>query len=137
MKDAQIAKQVEYRKQTQQNHYGPPQQQDIQYGRNDNSKRSNTTYGRDNYQGKRSQNDRGRSPSIYRSNSHTRSQRSPGDNHRNGATFYYDKNKYKNLPTTPDFTQHHRNSLNSCSITQTSHHSSKEQKNIKTHKKKR
>jgi hypothetical protein len=43
MKDAQVAKQVEYRKQTQQSHYGPPQQQDRQHGRNDNNKRSNTT----------------------------------------------------------------------------------------------
>jgi hypothetical protein len=94
MKDAQIAKQVEYRKQNQQNHYGPPQQQDRKYGRNDNNKRSNTTYGRDNYQDKRSRNDCGRSPSRDRSNSHTRSPRSPGDNHRNSATFYYDKKKY-------------------------------------------
>jgi hypothetical protein len=59
MKDAQIAKQVEYRKQTQQNHYVPPQQQDMQYGSNGNTKLSNTTYGRDNYQDKRSRNDRG------------------------------------------------------------------------------
>jgi hypothetical protein len=72
MKYAQIAKQVEYRKQTQQNHYGPPQQQDIKYGRNDKNKRSNTTYGRDDYQDKRSRNDRGRPTSRYRSNSHTR-----------------------------------------------------------------
>jgi hypothetical protein len=40
MKDAQMAKQVEYRKQTQQSHYGLPQLQDRSYGRNDNSKRS-------------------------------------------------------------------------------------------------
>jgi hypothetical protein len=32
MKDAQITKQVEYRKQTQQSHYGPPRQQDRKYG---------------------------------------------------------------------------------------------------------
>jgi hypothetical protein len=38
MKDAQVAKQVEYRKQTQQSHYGPPQLQDRTYGRNDNIK---------------------------------------------------------------------------------------------------
>jgi hypothetical protein len=88
MKDAQVAKQVEYRKQTQKNHYGPPQLQDRTYGRNDKNKRSNTAYGRDNYQDKRSLNDRGRSPSRDRSNSHTRSPSSPGDNHRNGATFY-------------------------------------------------
>jgi hypothetical protein len=50
MKDVKIAKQVEYRKQTQQSHYGPSQQQDRQYGRNDNNKRSNTPYGRDKYQ---------------------------------------------------------------------------------------
>jgi hypothetical protein len=94
MKDAKIAKQVEYRKQTQQSHYGPPQQQDRPYCRNDNNKRSNTAYGRDNYQNKRSRNDRGRSTLRDRSNSHTRSPRGPGDNHRNGATFYDDKNKY-------------------------------------------
>jgi hypothetical protein len=59
MKDAQMAKQVEYRKQTQQSHYGPPQLQDRTYGRNDNNKRSNTAYGRDNYQDKRSRNEHG------------------------------------------------------------------------------
>jgi hypothetical protein len=69
MKDAQIAKQVEQRKQNQQNQYGPPQQQDRQYGRNDNNKRSNTAYGRDGYQDKRSQNDRRRSSSRDRYNS--------------------------------------------------------------------
>jgi hypothetical protein len=97
MKDAQVAKQVEQRKQNQQNHYGPPQQQDRQYGQNDYNKRSNTAYGRDSYQDKRSRNDRGRSPSRDRSNSHTRSLhslRSPGDNHQNGTSFYDDKNKY-------------------------------------------
>jgi hypothetical protein len=94
MKDAQIAKQVEHIKQNQQNHYGPPQQQDRQYGRNDNNKRFNTTYYRDNYHDKQSRNDRRRSPSRDRSNSHTRSPRSPGDNHRNGASFYDDKKKY-------------------------------------------
>jgi hypothetical protein len=94
MKDAQIAKQVEQINQNQQNFYGPPQQQDRQYGRNDNNKRSNTTYGRDSYQDKRSRNDRGRSPSRDRSNSHTRIPRSPGDNHQNGASFYDDKKKY-------------------------------------------
>jgi hypothetical protein len=73
MKDAQVAKQVEQRKQNQQNHYGPPQQQDRQYGRNDNKKRSNTAYGRDSYQDKRSPNDRGQSPSRDHSNSHTHS----------------------------------------------------------------
>jgi hypothetical protein len=94
MKDAQIAKQDEYKKQTQQDHYSPPKQQDIQYGLNDNNKRSNTTYRRDIYQEKCSRNDRGQSPSRDHSNSHTRSPRSSGDNHRNGATFYDDKNKY-------------------------------------------
>jgi hypothetical protein len=94
MKDAQIAKQVEYRKQTQQSHYGPPRQQDRQYGRNDNNKQSNTSYGRDTYEDKCSRNDRGRSPSRDCTNSHTRSPRSPGDNHRNGATLYDDKKKY-------------------------------------------
>jgi hypothetical protein len=94
MKDAQVAKQVEQRKQNQKNHYGPPQQQDRQYSRNDNNKRSNTTYGRDSNQDTRSRNDRGRSPWRDRSNSHTRSPRSPGDNHGNGASFYNDKKKY-------------------------------------------
>jgi hypothetical protein len=97
MKDAQVAKQVEQRKQNQQNHYGPPQQQDRQYGRNDNNNHSNTAYGHDSYQDKHSRDDRGRSPSRHRSNSHTcspRSPRSPGDNHRNGASFYDDKKKY-------------------------------------------
>jgi hypothetical protein len=91
MKNAQMVKQDECRKQKQQSHYGPPQQQCTAYGRNDNNKRSSTTYGRDNYQDKRSINDRGQSPSRYRSNSQTRS---PGDNHRNGASFYEEKQKY-------------------------------------------
>jgi hypothetical protein len=94
MKDAQVAKQFEYRKQTQQSHYGPPKLQDRTYGRNDNNKQSHTAYGRDNYQEKRSRNDHGRSPLRDRSNSHTRSPRSPDDNHRNGAKFYDDKKKY-------------------------------------------
>jgi hypothetical protein len=47
MKDAQVEKQLEQRKQNQQNHYGPLQQQDMQYGRNHNNKRSNTAYGRE------------------------------------------------------------------------------------------
>jgi hypothetical protein len=81
MKNAQMAKQDEYRKQTQQSHYDPPQQQVRAYGRNDNNKRSNTTYDLEKYQDKRSRNDRGRSPSRDRSNSQTRSPRSPGDNH--------------------------------------------------------
>jgi hypothetical protein len=38
MKDAQVEKQVEYIKQTQQSHYGPPQLQDRTYDRNDNNK---------------------------------------------------------------------------------------------------
>jgi hypothetical protein len=38
MKNAQMAKQDEYRKQTQQSHYDPPQQQDRAYGRNYNNK---------------------------------------------------------------------------------------------------
>jgi hypothetical protein len=59
MKDAQVAKQVEYRKQTQKTHYCPPQLQDRTYGRNDSNKQSNTAYGCDNYQDKRSRNDRG------------------------------------------------------------------------------
>jgi hypothetical protein len=95
MKNAQLVKQRDYRKQTQQNHYGPLPQQNRAYGRNDNNKRSNNTYDRENYQDKRSRNDRGRSPSRDRSNSQTRS---PGDNHRNGASFYDDKKELlKNL----------------------------------------
>jgi hypothetical protein len=91
MKNTQMVKQDEYRKQTHYSHYGPPQQQDRAYGRNNNNKRSGTTHGRDNYQDKRSRNDCGRSPSRDRSNSQTRS---PGDNHQNGASFYEEKNKY-------------------------------------------
>jgi hypothetical protein len=90
MNNAQMAKQDEYQKQTQQSHYGIPQQQDRAYGRNDNNKRSSTTYGRDNYHDKHSINDRGRSPSRNHSNSQTRS---PGENHRNGASFYEEKEK--------------------------------------------
>jgi hypothetical protein len=93
-KNAQMAKKDEYQKQTQHNQYGPPQQQDRTYGINNSHKRSSTTYGRDNYQDKRSRNDRGRSPSRDSSNSQTRSPRSPGDNHQNGASFYEEKNKY-------------------------------------------
>jgi hypothetical protein len=54
MKDAQVAIQLEQRKQKQQNHYGPSKQQDRQYSQNDNNKRSNTAYGRDSYQDRRS-----------------------------------------------------------------------------------
>jgi hypothetical protein len=94
MKNIQMVKQDDYRKQTQHNHYGPPHQQNRAYGRNDNNKLSNTTYDRDNYQDKPSKNDCDRSPSRDRSNSQTRSPRSPGDNHRNGASFYDKKKKY-------------------------------------------
>jgi hypothetical protein len=59
-----------------------------------NNKRSNNTYDRENYQDTRFRNDRGRSPSRDRSNSQTRSPRSPGDNHQNGASFYDEKKKY-------------------------------------------
>jgi hypothetical protein len=68
MKSAQMAKQDDYRKQRQQNHYGPPHQQNRAYGRNDNKKRSNTAYDRENYQDNSSRNDHGRSPSRDRSN---------------------------------------------------------------------
>jgi hypothetical protein len=94
MKKSQMVKQDEYQKQTQQSHYGPPHKQGRAYGRNDNNKRLNTTYDRKNYQDKRSRNDRCRSPSRDRSNSQTRIPRSPGDNHRNGASFYDEKKKY-------------------------------------------
>jgi hypothetical protein len=91
MKNAQMVKQDQYRKQTQQSHYGTPQQQGISYSRNNNNKQSSTTYDYENYQDKRSRNDRGRSPSRDRSNSQTRS---PCDNHQNGASFYEEKKKY-------------------------------------------
>jgi hypothetical protein len=94
MKNAQLSKQDDYQKQTQQSHYGPPHQQNREYGRNDKNKRSNNTYNRENYQDKRSRNERGQSPSRDRSNSQTRSPRSPGDNHRNGASFYDKKKNY-------------------------------------------
>jgi hypothetical protein len=74
MKNAQVVKEDDYRKQKQLNHYGPPHQQSRSYGRNDNNKQLNTTYDRENYQDKRSRNDFGRSPS--------------GNNNRNGASFY-------------------------------------------------
>jgi hypothetical protein len=38
MKNAQMVKQDEYRKQTQQSHFGPPQKQGRAYGRKDNNK---------------------------------------------------------------------------------------------------
>jgi hypothetical protein len=94
MENVQLLKQDNYRKQIQQRHYGPPHQQNRAYGRDDNNKRLNNTYDRENYQDKRSRNDRGRSPSRYRSNSQTRS---PCDNHRNGASFYDENNKYKKI----------------------------------------
>jgi hypothetical protein len=97
MKDAQVAKQEEYRKlnqlnqQNQQNHYGPPYQQDRNYVRNDSNKRSTNLYDRDPNQDKLSRTDRGSSTSRDRSNSQMRS---PGDNHRNGASFYDDMKRY-------------------------------------------
>jgi hypothetical protein len=50
MKNAQLAKQDDYQKQTQQNHYGHPCQQNIVYGRNNNNKPSTNTCDRENYQ---------------------------------------------------------------------------------------
>jgi hypothetical protein len=94
MKTAQLAKQEEYRKQNPQNHYGPPYQKNITFNCNDNTKRSNNSYHHENNQDKRSRTDRVRSPSRDRSNSQTRSPRSPGDNHINGASFYDDKKRY-------------------------------------------
>jgi hypothetical protein len=91
MKNAQLLKLEDYRKQKPQSHYGPPRQQNRSFIRNENNKRYNNSYDRENYQYKRSRNDRGRSPSRDRSNSQTRS---PGDNHRNGALFYEEKKKY-------------------------------------------
>jgi hypothetical protein len=44
MKNAQMAKQEDYRKQTQHNHYGPPHQQNRAYGRNDNNTQLNTRH---------------------------------------------------------------------------------------------
>jgi hypothetical protein len=63
MKNAQLTKQVEYRKQNRQNHYGPPYQQNKLFNRNNNNKRPNNSYDRENNQDKRSRNDRGRSTS--------------------------------------------------------------------------
>jgi hypothetical protein len=97
MKNAQMAKQDEYRKQTQHIHYGPPQQQGRAYGRNDNNKRSSTPYDRENYQDKRSRNDRGQSPSRDHPNSQTHSPLSQGDNHRNSASFYEEKSNTRHL----------------------------------------
>jgi hypothetical protein len=94
MKNAQLLKQEDYRKQNPQNHYGPPHQKNRLFSRNENNKRSNNSYDRENCQDKRSRNNRGRSPSRDQSNSQTRSLRRPGDNHRNGASFYEEKKKY-------------------------------------------
>jgi hypothetical protein len=91
-RNAQMAKMDDQRKQTQQNHYGPPQKSS--YSRNDINKRPNSNYNRDNYQDKRTRNDLGRSHSRDLSNSQTRGPRSPGgDNHRNGPYFYDEKKK--------------------------------------------
>jgi hypothetical protein len=94
MKNEQLSKQDDYQKQTQHSHYGPPHQHNIEYGQNENNKRSNNTYDSENYQDKRSRNDRSRSPSRDCSNSQTRSPRSRGNNHQNGASFYDEKKKY-------------------------------------------
>jgi hypothetical protein len=59
MKNVQLVKQDDYQKQTQHNQYGPPHQQNRAYGIKDNNKRFNNTYDRENYQDKRSRNDRG------------------------------------------------------------------------------
>jgi hypothetical protein len=83
MKNAQLSKQEDYRKQTQHSHYGRPHQHNRSFGQNENNKRSNNTYNRENYQDKRSRNDRCISPSCDRSNPQTHSPRSPGDNHQN------------------------------------------------------
>jgi hypothetical protein len=90
MNTAQLAKQEEYRKQNPQNHYGPPYQQNRTFNRNYNNKRSDNSYNHEHNQDKRSRTDHGRSPSQDCSNSQTRS---PGDNHRNGASFYDDKKR--------------------------------------------
>jgi hypothetical protein len=94
MKTAQLLKQEEYRKKNPHNHYGPPYQQITSFSCNDNNKWPNNSYDHENYQDKRSCNDCDRSPSRDRSNSQMGSPRSPGDNHRNGASFYDDKKKY-------------------------------------------
>jgi hypothetical protein len=78
------------------NNYGPTNQNNRNYERDDDRKRSSKTYDRDRNHDKRSCNDRGRSPSHGRSNSQTRSPRSPGDSHkdnyRQGASFFNGKN---------------------------------------------
>jgi hypothetical protein len=91
MKNSQLLKQEEYRKQNPQNHYGLPHQPNRSFSRNDNNMRPIYSNDCKNYQEKCSRNDRGRSPSRYCSNSQTHS---PGDNHQNGALFYDDKTKY-------------------------------------------
>jgi hypothetical protein len=60
MKNAQLSKQEEYRKQSPQNHYGTPYLQNISFSCNENNKRPNNLYDCENYQDKRSHNDRGR-----------------------------------------------------------------------------
>jgi hypothetical protein len=95
MKNAQLLKQEDYRKQNPHNHYGPQYQHTISSSGNDKNKRHNNSYDRENYQDKRYRNDRGRSPSRDRFKYQMCSPRSPGDNHRNRASFYDDKKKYK------------------------------------------
>jgi hypothetical protein len=137
MKNAPMEKQDDYRKQTQQNHYGPPHQQNRAYSRSDTNKRSNTTCNRENYQDKRSRNDRGRSPSRDRSKFQTRSPRNPGDNHRNGASFYDEKRSTRKLSRSPSSTQHHIKVSNTRRVTRPRLHSSETTTKDKKHKKKR
>jgi hypothetical protein len=47
MKNAQLAKQEEYRKQNPHNHYSPPYQQNRSFSHNDNNKRPNNSYDRE------------------------------------------------------------------------------------------
>jgi hypothetical protein len=134
MKNAQVAKQDDYQKQTHQDHYGPPHQQNRAYGRYDNKKLPNITYDRENYLDKHSRNDGGRSPSRDRSNSQTRS---PGDNHRNGASFYDQKKITRKLSRSPRSTHHHRKVSNTRRVTRPRLHSSETARKDKNIKRKR
>jgi hypothetical protein len=108
MKNAQMAKQDDYRKKTQHNHYGPPHHHNRAYGRNDNNKRLNTTYDRQKNQDKRSRNDRGRSSSRDCSNSQMRSLRSPGDNSETSHHYMMRKGSTRKLSRSTRSMQHHR-----------------------------
>jgi hypothetical protein len=132
MKDAQVEKQVEYRKHTHPCHYGPPQLQDRTYGRNDNNKLSSTAYvvttTKTNVQEMIAA-DHPREIASTPTRAVRAAQVITTEMVQLSTTT---KRNIRSHTTTPRFTQHHRKSSNTCPITQPQHHSSKEQENTKT-----